>query len=317
MRALFLLTALLLPVTAFARVVEKVVAVVGDEIVLQSEVEERAQPLFTEINAIPNPTQRAVRANAVRREILDRLIDEKLLQQQAGELKLSVSTEEVDRSIDEVKRTNNLDDTQLRAELQRMGMNLSDYRANIRKEIMRYRVLSIAVGSKITVSDSDVQAYYERNFKAGGNTQVRAATIFVVIPENADAAAVREKEAQAKRLLARAQAGEDFSKLAMEHSEDPATRSEGGDLGYFGKGMLPKPIEEIVFAMKVGEVRGPVRADRGFHVIKLLDRKAGEAKPLAEVKDEIREKLRQKEMERQTKNYLSELRRRTLVEVRL
>ena len=80
--------------------------------------------------------------------------------------------------------------------------------------------------------------------------------------------------------------------------------------------MLPKAIEELVFAMKVGEIRGPVRADRGFHVIKLVERKAKDAKPLAEVKDDIRIQLRQKEMERQTKTYLAELRKKSLVDVR-
>ena len=80
--------------------------------------------------------------------------------------------------------------------------------------------------------------------------------------------------------------------------------------------MLPKPIEELVFAMKPGEVRGPVRADRGFHVIKLVDRKTKDAKPLDDVKDDIRMQLRQKDMERQTKIYLAELRKKTLVDIR-
>jgi parvulin-like peptidyl-prolyl isomerase len=138
----------------------------------------------------------------------------------------------------------------------------------------------------------------------------------VAIPDGADAATVAEKQAQAQRVLERAQKGDDFAKLARELSDDPATRNEGGDLGYFGKDMLPKPIEEIVFAMNVGEIRGPVRADRGFHVIKLVDKRIKEAKPLEEVKDDIRMQLRQKEMERQTKTYLTELRKKTLVDIR-
>ena len=138
----------------------------------------------------------------------------------------------------------------------------------------------------------------------------------VAIPEGADTAAVAEKQAQAVKILDRARAGEDFAKLARELSDDPATRAEGGDLGYFGKDMLPKAIEEMVFAMKPGDIRGPVRADRGFHVIKLVDRKSKDAKGLEEVKDDIRMQLRQKEMERQTKTYLTELRKKTLVDIR-
>ena len=307
---------LLLPAMSQARVVEKIVALVGSDIILQSEVEERAAPMMADIAAISNPSQRAARASALRRQILERMVDEQLLVQEATELKISISSEEVDRSIEQIKKDYGLDDAQLREELHKQGLTLAAYRLNTKREILRYRVINIAVGSKINVSDADVQSYYERHMQAA-SIQVRASHIFLSIPEGADAATAQEKEKQAQLLLHRAQSGEDFAKLAREYSEDPATRAEGGDLGWFGKDILPKPIEELVFAMKVDEVRGPVRADRGFHVIKLLGRRAQDPKPLAEVRDQIRGQLRQREMEKQTKNFLGELRKRTLVDIRM
>jgi parvulin-like peptidyl-prolyl isomerase len=317
MRRSLAVVLLLLSAPAWARVVEKIAAVVGDEIVLNSEVEELAAPFMKEIAAIANPKERAVRAASLRREVLDRLIDEHLITQQATELKISVSSEDVDRSIEQIKKENGLSEAQLSEELRKVGQTMNSYRQEIRKQILRYRVLNIAVGSKVTVSDGDVQSYYDRHMKSGNNVQVKASHIFIGIPENADAATVVEKERIAKKLLDRAKGGEEFAKLAKEFSEDPNTRTEGGDLGYFGRDMLPKPIEEMVFAMKVGEVRGPVRADRGFHVIKLVDRRAKDVKPLADVKEELRNQLKGKEMERQTKNYLSELRKKTLVDIRM
>jgi peptidyl-prolyl cis-trans isomerase SurA len=318
MRWLAAAVMLLVAAPASARVVEKIAAVVGDDIVLSSEVEEHAAPFMQEISALPNGTQRATRAAALRREILDRLVDERLIIQQANELKLSVSSEDVDRSIEQIKRENNgLTDAQLSAELAKAGQSMASYRQEIKKQILRYRVLNIAVGSKVTVSDGDVQSYYDGHMKSGDHLQVRASHIFVSIPENADGETLKAKEKFAHDLLERAKRGEDFAKLAKEFSQDPATRDEGGDLGYFGRDMLPKPIEEMVFSMKIGEVRGPVRADRGFHVIKLVDRRSKEVKPLAEVKEELRNQLRQKEMERQTKNYLTDLRKKTLVDLRM
>jgi peptidyl-prolyl cis-trans isomerase SurA len=312
------LGALLLAAPAQARVVEKIAAVVGDDIVLSSEVEEHAGPFMQEISAIPNPTQRAARASALRREILDRLVDERLIIQQATELKLSVSSEDVDRSIEQIKKENGgLTDAQLASELSKAGQSMASYRQEIKKQILRFRVLNIAVGSKVAVSDADVQSYYDGHMKSGDHVQVRASHIFVSIPEDADSVTLKAKEKFAGELLERAKKGEDFAKLAKEFSQDPATRDEGGDLGYFGRDMLPKPIEELVFSMKIGDVRGPVRADRGFHIIKLVDRRAKEVKPLAEVKEELRNQLRQKEMERQTKNYLADLRKKTLVDVRM
>jgi peptidyl-prolyl cis-trans isomerase SurA len=310
--------AALAPAVTEARVVERIVALVGDEVVLESEMNERSRPLLEEIAALPDQNQRAQRTAALRREVLERIVDEHLLLQQANELKLSVSSEDVDRSIEQVKKDYGLSDAQLQEELRRQGMNLASYRQNTRKEILRYKVINIAVGSKIQVSDNDVESYYERNYKSGKNDQVRVSHVFVAIPENADAAKVLEREEHARKILARARAGQDFAALAKELSEDRNTRAEGGDLGYFGKEMgLPKPVEELVFSMKIGEVGGPVRGNQGFHVIKLVDRKAKEVKPLADVKDELRLQLRQKEMERQTKIYLAELRKKTLVEIRL
>jgi len=301
---------------AQARVVEKIAAVVGDSVILGSEIEEKAAPLLAEVARMPEAPKRVARAAALRREVLERLIDDELILQQATELKLSVTSEQVDASIEEIKRQNNIDDDQLREALRAQGMSMAAYRADLKKQLLRFRVINIAVGSRVTISDDDVKTYYDRHMKSGTNVQVRASHIFISIPENADATVVAEKQAQAKKLLDRALAGEDFAKLAREASDDPATRAEGGDLGYFGKDMLPKAIEEMVFAMKVGEVRGPVRADRGFHVIKLVDRKVKDPKPLDDVKDDVRMQLRQKEMERQTKSYLAELRKKTLVDIR-
>jgi peptidyl-prolyl cis-trans isomerase SurA len=312
----FVLLALVWAAPAQARVVEKIAALVGDDIILQSEVEDRAAPLLAEIAAIANPAEREARAGAIRREVLERLVQDQLLAQQATELKLTVSGDEIDRAVEQIKRDYGLSDAQLKDELRRQGLTMAAYRQNTKREILKYRVLNIAVGSKINVGDSEVQSYYDRHMKSA-NVQLRASHIFIAIPEDADNATVIEREKLAKSLLARAQQGEDFAKLAREYSEDAGTRAEGGDLGFIGRDILPKPLEELVFSMRVGEIRGPVRADRGFHVIKLVDKRTKDAKPFAEVQDEIRIRLRQREMERQTKIYLGELRKKVLVDIRL
>jgi peptidyl-prolyl cis-trans isomerase SurA len=319
-RALIALSSLAAAATAAprgagARMVEKIAAVVGENVVLASEVEEKAAPLLSDVSKVTDPDKRAARAASLRHEVLERLIDDELILQQAVELKLSVTSEQIDSSIEEIKKQNNIDDDQLREALRAQGMSMANYRADLKRQLLRFRVLNIAVGSRVNVSDEEVKAYYERHMKGSANVQVRASHIFVAIPDGADLATAKEKQAQANKILERAKT-EDFAKLARELSDDAATRAEGGDLGFFGKDMLPKPIEELVFAMKPGEIRGPVRADRGFHVIKLVDRKVKDAKPLDDVKDDIRMQLRQKDMERQTKIYLTELRKKTLVDIR-
>ena len=213
---------------AEARVVEKIAAVVGGNVILASEVEEKAAPLLTEITRIPDQAKRSARAAALRREVLDRLIDDELIGDQAAELRLTVTPEQVDASIAEIKRQNNIDDNQLKDALRGQGMSMTAYRADLKKQLLRFRVINIAVGSKVTISDEDVRGYYNRHYKAGGaNVQVRASHIFLTIPEGADAEAVAEKQALGQKLAERA-ATEDFAKLAREYSDDAATRAEGG-----------------------------------------------------------------------------------------
>src|SRR6476619_1680486 len=188
---------------AGARMVEKIAAVVGENVVLASEVEEKAAPLLADVGKVPDPDKRAARAAALRREVRERLIDDELILQQAAELKLSVSSEQVDASIDEIKKQNNIDDDQLREALRGQGMSMAAYRSDLKRQLLRFRVLNIAVGSRVNVSDEEVKAYYERHMKGAANVQVRASHVFIAIPDGADLAVVAEKQALAKKILER------------------------------------------------------------------------------------------------------------------
>jgi parvulin-like peptidyl-prolyl isomerase len=122
---------------------------------------------------------------------------------------------------------------------------------------------------------------------------------------------------RAGELVDRARGGEDFATLARETSQDQATRAEGGDLGWYKRGELPTDWEEIVFAMDTGETRGPVQGPRGLHVFQLVDNKKDTVRPFDEVKETLREQLFQEDMEKQTKVWLQELRKKAHVEVKL
>ena len=95
-------------------------------------------------------------------EVLERLIDDELILQKATDLKLSVSSDQIDASIEEIKKQNNIDDDQLRDALRGQGMSMAAYRADLKRQLLRFRVLNIAVGSRVNVSDEEVKAYYER-----------------------------------------------------------------------------------------------------------------------------------------------------------
>jgi parvulin-like peptidyl-prolyl isomerase len=302
-----------------AHVAERIVAVVGGNIILLSELDDRAKPYMGEAEREADPKAREKKKALIRREVLERMIDDELIQLQATDLKVQVTSEDIDHAVEDIKKQNNINQDQLVEALKEQGMTLQQYRQDVMKrQIVRLRVISIAVRSRVSVSDDDVKTYYEQNVRGvGADRKVRASHIFIAIPEGASVQVSEQKQALAGELVRRARAGEDFAKLAREYSEDPATRKEGGDLGWFGKGALPAAVEEIVFGMEPGDVRGPIRAERGFHVLKLVERKDESVRPFAEVKEQLRQALFQQEMEKQTRNWLQELRKKAHIDVRL
>lgn len=153
-----------------------------------------------------------------------------------------------------------------------------------------YVVLSAeALAAQITVSDADIKSYYDQNQKKYGvEEQRRASHILVAVKKDASAAEVAAAKAKAEKLLAQVRAAPaDFARLAKANSDDPGSGERGGDLDYFGPGMMVKPFEEAAFKMKTGDISDLVRSDFGFHIIRLTEVKPAAIKPLDDVKAEI------------------------------
>jgi len=303
---------------ARAEVIERIVAVVNDDVILQSELNLRVVAAEDELDTIADPQKQAERRQQLEDALLDAMIAEQLIAQQAGELKLKVSNAEVDKALDEVRKQNKVTAEQLERALREEGFTMAQYRSDVKRQILRLKVINVAVRSRIQISDTEIQEAYDRKTRQGAAIgEVRASHIFIEVPEGADEAVVKETQARAATLAVRARDGEDFAELAKASSEDPATKDDGGDLGWIGRGMLPGELDTVLFAMKPGEVRGPLRGESGWHVIKLTDVRKSEMKPLAEVKEKLREELYQAELKRQTKNWIDELRKKAYIKKRV
>ena len=155
-----------------------------------------------------------------------------------------------------------------------------------------------SAGSTLEVNEDQLRAYYEDNQEQFGLPEQRQAShILILAPEDADEAAVAEAKQQIEALRERAEQGEDFAELAKNHSQDPGSAESGGDLGYFGRGVMDPAFEEAVFAMQPGEVSEPVRSSFGFHLIKLEAIKAGSVKPFDMARPEVEQAYRKAEGE--------------------
>ncbi len=156
---------------------------------------------------------------------------------------------------------------------------------------VEYLVLSAeALAGDAPVADADVKAYYEQNKGRYGVEEQRRASHILITAEGGDKAAARKK-AEAALAAVKANPG-DFAKIAKEQSKDPGSAAQGGDLGFFGKGMMVKPFEDVAFSLKQGEISEIVETDFGYHIIRVTEIKPAEAKPLAEVRAEIERELR-------------------------
>jgi len=146
----------------------------------------------------------------------------------------------------------------------------------------------------ISVSDDEIKQYYQDNKAQFGTQEQRdAAHILISVATQASAAEKQAAKAKAERILKEVkQAPQKFAELAKKYSEDPGSASNGGDLGYFSRGMMVKPFDDAVFSLKPGEISGLVQSDFGYHIIKLLAIKPAHVKPLAEVRSSIVQQIK-------------------------
>jgi len=300
-----------------ARTVNRVAAVVNGEAITMRELSEAGGPEWQAMEAMPAGAEREQIRLRLLRAIYTRLLADRLLEGQVRELKIEVSDGEVQAAIEDKKRQYKIDDATLERALAGEGLTLETYRLQLRKQIAANRVLMERVGPRIRVGDDDVRAYHVQH--AGEfvtDVEARARHVFLPLAAGAPGADEARVKAIAEKVVARARAGEDFARLARELSQGPSAR-EGGDLGWLKRGVVQPEVERAVFALAPGEVSDPVRTKTGFQILKVEERRGGAPRPFDEVKEEIRNRLALDQQDAALQQYLTELKKDAVVDVRM
>lgn len=312
-----ILASLLVPAFASARVVDRVVAVVNDEAVTWSELEDGMSPMLRKIETINDPIERENQRQKTLRRGLDDLIGQKLVSQEGIKLRVTITGDEVTTYLERVKSSQKWDDERLRMYLTSQGIGLPEFRQQVRQQLLRQKVIRSAVGARIRLSDSDLREYYkEKLTKANADYEIEAAHIALPVAKDAsptDEAAVRQ---QAAEILARAKGGEDFAALAKQYSRAPGAEN-GGRLGVFRRGLIDPTLEKALFAIEAGEVAGPVRSAFGYHVVKTIAKKRVPPAPFAESKDALRRELQDKKLQEELGKWIEELKKKAFIDIRL
>jgi peptidyl-prolyl cis-trans isomerase SurA len=305
------------------KLVDKIAAVVGTQIILFSEVLEQAAPALQEIEKMSQGAQGVSgllggRKDTAIKETLNRMIDDEIFLIEAREMELAVTQEELDVAVANVARENNLDVPALKNAIKEQGMDFLTYRNQLRRQLTRFKVLNLRVRSRIKITDAEARQHYNdqvRDIRATGTYE--GAHILVRATGDQPAAEVAKAKRRAEAILERLEKGEAFAEVARKESEDSATAPHGGSLGMRTPGTIPAVLEKAFFDLEPGEVAGPIRTPAGFHLIKLNAREALGVMPFKEVKDKIVMALQEEEMERQAAIWIKEQRARIFIDVRM
>jgi peptidyl-prolyl cis-trans isomerase SurA len=269
MRTLIKYLFLLLPLLVHAaQPLDKVLAVVNEDVITESEVKQQMAVLKNQILA---KNMQVPDDKTLRKQVLQHLIDVNIQLQLAKTNGVTIDSAELNNAIGKIADQNHITMTQLREEVVKHGMSWNEYRENIKKEMLISRVQQKAVGKDVVVTpqqvDEYLKTYIKNNKKQNQTYQIQ--NIVVPLPEEPTSEQVKNAQARAQELLKKINKGADFSQLALAESSGEYAL-EGGDLGMRHLAELPEVFANTVVDMHVGQVVGPIRAGNGFQLIKLV-----------------------------------------------
>ena len=298
---------LTLPAPASARdVVDRIVAVINGEVITLFELNQRFRPFVEQFQGQELVDEEKRMLLDAKRQLLDRMVDDVLLRQEAERLEISVTDLEVQTQIRQLRERAGLTEREFQEQLTLQGLTREQYERRVREEMLRHRLLGFMIRRKVVITTDEIQAYYEAN-KQDFFQQRRVRPGLILFASSASA-----EEAQA--LM---RSGDlSFADAARRYSQGPAA-SQGGDMGMLAWRDLAPDWRNALEPLQVGDVSSLIMVQNRPALLKLLDEEAGETKALAEVEDQIRETLMEPRLEERYAEYLANLRSRALIEIRL
>jgi len=256
-------------------VIDWVVAVVNDDVITRSELDDRLRVVVRQLQKQGTPLPAP---EVLETQILERMITDMLQAQYAKENGVRVDDAQLDLAITRIAQQNNFPSlAEFRTRLEKDGVDFKKFREEIRSEIISTRLREREVESKLVISDGEVDSYLVNKAKMTGPEQeVHLAHILVVIPEQASAEKIQAARDKAEQALSQLKDGADFAQVAAGYS-DGKDALKGGDLGWRPSDRLPPLFVEELQKLQPGQVTAVLRSPNGFHILKLVERRSGNA----------------------------------------
>ncbi|HSO62254.1 MAG TPA: SurA N-terminal domain-containing protein [Desulfobacterales bacterium] len=297
-------------------IVDRIVAVVNDDIITQHDVETAIRPFLenTKDQGFSPEMQRQAMAR-LRKDALDTLIENKLTDQEVKRYNITVSEEEIGQQIAQIKRANSVTDEEIRAMLASRKMSMADYRKDIKGMLQRTKLVNREVTSRVVITKEEIKAYYEKNLaKYGGSRKYHLWNLFAKLPRNASLAERQEAQALLQAALAEINQGRPFEDIARA-SGAGAGGLQGADLGLYRVEELTPQLREVVKNMAAGAVSPIVESEFGYQVVFVQQIVETAGRPLAEVESEIQETLYREIVDGKIKAWITDLRRRSHIKI--
>ena len=289
-----------------ADVVERVVATVDNEAIFLSDLRTRAAPVLPQVAYAATDTERKARLKELYEELLNYLIDEQLIRQLATSSGVRITDADVSNAIENLRMQNNLTEQQFQQALVQQGLTEAQYRRDLKRQLLRLKVLNERVRSRVNVTEEEVRARYEQRARGEGSAMRFHVSHFVVpVAHGVSAIELAAKRQEAVALR---------DTLTPENFEARAQELGGGDLGWLSEGDLPENLEVALVPLNPGDISDPVRGGAGFHIFFLKDRKIGDDFPTYdEMKQELYREMLDDAMIKQEKVFLDEVRRKAVI----
>lgn len=261
--------------TGSVQPIDGIAAVVDEDVILKTELDRAVANILGQYAG--REAQLPPR-DVLERQVLERLVLVKLQVARAAGTGVRVTDQEVDQAIAGIAQQNRVSPEQLRQQLAREGTSYTDFRSSIRDELLIQRLRQRFAQSRVTVSDSEIDAAMAAQANSG--SQYHLAHILVQLPEGATAEQIAVAQKKIEGVKALIDKGEmDFSAAAVRYSDSP-NALEGGDLGWRSVDEIPQAFASIMRSMSAGDVTAPIRGPSGFQLVKLVEtRDASQAAP--------------------------------------
>ena len=318
--ALAALAITLFPPPAEAVLVEKIVAVVADHAIFLSEVRHRAKPMLAQIaERVPAGPQRNAIESEMYRELLQQMVDERLVQLAAERAQRRISAEEIDRGLAQIAASQGYSSDELIAKAIESGLTAQELRMQVMRQLLEQKMISLRVMPRVRISPEDVKAGYARLVRdERKRLGFSAQWIIIRVLPGSSAEAKKERRELADTVVGLArQSGADFSALARSYSDDADTRAKGGALPPLKPGQLAPELDAAAAGLDVGEVSAPIVYGSDLAILKVTARDRSSLPPLEDAHERVASEVFSERLQKARRQWIDEMKRSIYVDVRM